>query len=72
MDFAVLAAIGFGIVFLWVSAIAVISEKPQARVARALLASGGVVAGAWVTSASAGMTEYGDVSLVLTLLRSFG
>jgi hypothetical protein len=61
-----------GLVLLWLSAIAILSERPQARLARAFLASAGVVAGAWASNASAGMTEVGDVSLVLTLLRTLG
>lgn len=60
------------LVLLWISAIAVFSKRPQARLARAALASAGVVAGTWASSASAGMTEVGHVSLVLTLLRTFG
>jgi hypothetical protein len=70
MDLVFFAA--FGLVLLWLSAIAILSERPQARLARAVLASAGVVAGAWASSASAGMTEVGDASLVLTLLRTLG
>ncbi|MDB5759325.1 MAG: hypothetical protein JWM30_2614 [Burkholderia sp.] len=70
MDLVLFAAVG--IVLLWLTAIAILSERPQARVARAVLASACVVVGAWATSASAGATEVGDVSLVLTLLRTFG
>jgi hypothetical protein len=70
MDLVLFAAVG--IVLLWLTAIAILSERPQARVARAVLASAVVVVGAWATNASAGMTEAGDVSLVLTLLRTFG
>ena len=70
MDLVLFAAVG--IVLLWITAIAILSERPQARVARAVLASAAVVGGAWATNASAGMTEVGDVSLVLTLLRTFG
>ena len=68
MDLVLFAALGF--VLLWLAAIAILSERPQARVARAVLASAGVVAAAWASNASAGMTEPGDVSLVVTLLRS--
>jgi hypothetical protein len=68
MDLVLFAALA--LVLLWLSAIAILSERPQARVARAVLASAGVVAGAWASSASAGMTEVGDASLVLTLLRA--
>lgn len=68
MDLVLFAAVG--LVLLWLSAIAILSERPQARVARAVLASAGVVAAAWASNASAGMTEPGDVSLVLSLLRS--
>ena len=70
MDLVLFAAIA--LILLWLTAIAILSEKPQARVARAVLASTGVVAGAWASSASASMTEVGNVSLVLTLLRSLG
>jgi hypothetical protein len=68
MDFALFATLA--LVLLWISAIAILSERPQARVARAVLASAGVVASAWASSASAGMTEVGDASLMLTLLRA--
>jgi len=68
MDLVLFAALA--LVLLWLSAIAILSERPQARLARAVLASAGVVAGAWASSASAGMTEVGDASLVLTLLRA--
>ena len=68
MDLVLFAAVG--LVLLWLVAIAILSERPQARVARAVLASAGVVAAAWASNASAGMTEPGDVSLVLSLLRS--
>ena len=68
MDLVLFAAVG--LFLLWLSAIAILSERPQARVARAVLASAGLVAAAWASNASAGMTEVGDVSLVLTLLRS--
>ena len=68
MDLVLFAALA--LVLLWLSAIAILSERPQARVARAVLASAGVVASAWASSASAGMTEVGDASLVLTLLRA--
>lgn len=70
MDLILFSAVG--LVLLWLTAIAILSERPQARVARAVLASAGVIAGAWATNASASMTEVGDVSLVLTLLRSLG
>jgi hypothetical protein len=68
MDLVLFAAVG--LVLLWLAAIAILSDRPQARVARAVLASAGVVAAAWASNASAGMTEPGDVSLVLSLLRS--
>ena len=68
MDHVLFAALA--LILLWLSAIAILSERPQARVARAVLASAGVVAGAWASTASAGMTEVGDASLVLTLLRA--
>lgn len=68
MDLVLFVAVG--LVLLWLAAIAILSERPQARVARAVLASTGVVAAAWASNASAGMIEPGDVSLVVTLLRS--
>jgi len=68
MDLVLFAALA--LVLLWISAIAILSERPQARVARAALASGAVVATAWASSASAGISELGDASLVLTLLRA--
>jgi hypothetical protein len=68
MDLVLFAAVG--LVLLWLGAIAILSERPQARLARAVLASAGVIATAWASNASAGMTETGNVSLVLTLLRS--
>jgi len=60
------------VIVLWLAAIAVISERPGARLARGLLASAGVVAGAWASTVSAGMTEAGDVSLLVSLLRVLG
>jgi hypothetical protein len=68
MDLVLFAALALAL--LWLSAIAILSERPHARVARAVLASAAVVAGAWANSASAGMTEFVDASLVLTLLRA--
>jgi hypothetical protein len=68
MDLVFFAA--FGLALLWLAAIAILSERPQARLARAVLASAGVTAVAWASNASAGMSEPGDLSLVLTLLRS--
>ncbi len=68
MDLVLFASVG--LVLLWLAAIAVLSERPQARVARAVLASAGVVAAAWASNASASITEPGDVSLVVTLLRA--
>ncbi|MET0963136.1 MAG: hypothetical protein ABWY05_10010 [Noviherbaspirillum sp.] len=56
---------------LWVAAIAVLSDRPRARLARGALASAAVVAASWASTASAGMSELGEVSLVLSLLRSF-
>lgn len=70
MDLFLFALIGLAL--LWVAAVAIISERPHAILARAVLASAGVVAGAWVSTANAGMTEVGDVSLVLAVLRSLG
>lgn len=57
---------------LWLSAVAILSRRPQARLARGMLASAAVVVGAWVGTASAGITEVGDASLMLSLLRSLG
>lgn len=68
MDLALFAAAALAL--LWLIAIAIISEKPQARVARAVLASGGVIAASWASNASASMVEVDNVSLVLSLLRS--
>lgn len=68
MDLFLFAALA--LLLLWISAIAILSERPQARVARAVLASGAVVASAWASSASAGISEVGDATLVLTLLRA--
>jgi hypothetical protein len=68
MDLVLYAAIT--VVVLWLMAVAIISQRPQAHLARAVLASGGVIAGAWASSASAGMSQAGDVPLVLALLRT--
>ena len=68
MDIVLFAVIS--VIVLWLAAIAIVSERPRARLARAALASAAVVAGAWASTASASMTEAGDVSLVLSLLRS--
>jgi hypothetical protein len=57
------------VIVLWLAAIAVISERPRARLARGMLASLGVVAGAWASMASASMREAGDASLLVSLLR---
>ncbi len=68
MDIVLFAVIS--VIVFWLAAIAIVSERPRARLARGALASAGVVAGAWASTASAGMTEVGDVSLVMSLLRS--
>lgn len=70
MDLAFLVVASLAM--LWLSAIAILSKRPQARLARGMLASAVVVAGAWVSTASAGVTEVGDASLVLSLLRALG
>lgn len=70
MELLLLLAIG--VVFLWLVAIAVFSSKPQASLARGVLASAGVVAGAWGTTASASMAQLGDASLLVSLLRVLG
>jgi hypothetical protein len=57
---------------LWLIAIAIFSSKPQASLARGILASAGVVVGAWATTASASMAELGEASLLVSLLRAFG
>lgn len=61
-----------GIVLSLLAAIAIFSSKPQASLARGILASAGVVAGAWATSASASMAELGEASLLASLLRVLG
>ena len=68
MDIVLFALIS--VMVFWLAAIAIVSERPRARLARGALASAGVVAGAYASTASAGMAEVGDVSLVLALLRS--
>ncbi|HEX8886076.1 MAG TPA: hypothetical protein VF797_16435 [Noviherbaspirillum sp.] len=70
MELVLFSAIG---IFLsWLVAIAIFSSKPQASLARGILASAGVVAGAWATTASAGITELGEASLLASLLRVLG
>ncbi len=59
-----------GLALLWLLVIAIISERPPARLARGALASAAVVAGGWASTASAGISEVGDVSVVVALLRS--
>ena len=56
----------------WLVAIAIFSSKPQASLARGILASAGVVMGAWATTASASITELGEASLLFSLLRVLG
>lgn len=61
-----------GVVLLFLVAIATFSSKPQASLARGILASAGVVAGAWATTASANVTELAESSLLVSLLRVLG
>ena len=64
-----------GAVVLWLVVIAVVSDRPQASLARGILASAGVIAGAWASTigtASAGMTHLGEIALLVSLLRVLG
>lgn len=70
MELVLFSAIG--IVLSWLVAVAIFSSKPQARLARGILASAGVVMGAWATTASASITRPGDASLLVSLLRVLG
>lgn len=64
--------LAIGLVLSWLVALAVFSSKPQASLARGILASAGVVAGAWATTASAGVAGPGEASLLVSLLRVLG
>jgi hypothetical protein len=64
--------LAIGLTLSWLAAIAIFSSRPQASLARGILASAGVVAGAWATTASANMSELGEASLLLSLLRVLG
>jgi hypothetical protein len=64
--------LAIGMTLSWLTAIAIFSSKPQASLARGILASAGVVAGAWVTTASASIPEIGEASLLVSLLRILG
>lgn len=70
MELVLFSAIAM--VLSWLVAVAVFSSKPQASLARGILASAGVVVGAWATTASASITELGEASLLISLLRVFG
>jgi hypothetical protein len=70
MELVFFSAIGIALSLL--VAIAIFSSKPQARLARGILASAGVVAGAWATSAGASFAELGQASLLASLLRVLG
>jgi hypothetical protein len=61
-----------GLVLSWLATIAIFSSRPQASLARGILASAGVVAGAWATTVSANMSELGEASLLFSLLRVLG
>jgi hypothetical protein len=61
-----------GLVLSWLATIAIFSSRPQASLARGILASAGVVAGAWATTVSANMSELGEASLLVSLLRVLG
>lgn len=67
METLLLAAVGA--VTLWLLIIAIISDRPQASLARGILASAGVVAGAWASTASANLVESGELSVLASLLR---
>ena len=64
-----------GAAALWLVAIAIFSDRPQASLARGILASAGVVAGAWASTAgtaSVGIANAGEMSLLASLLRVLG
>ena len=69
MELVIFSAIAM--LLSWLVAIAIFSSKPQASLARGILASAGVVIGAWITTASASITELGEASLLVSLLRVF-
>jgi len=70
MELVLFSAIG--LIVSWLIALAIFSSKPQASLARGILASAGVVMGAWATTASASITELGEASLLFSLLRVLG
>jgi len=70
MELVLFAAISVAV--LWLGAIAVISEKPQASLARGILASGGVVAGAWISTAGPGTTALSEAPVLVSLFRMLG
>ena len=70
MELVLFSAIA--VVLSWLVAIAIFLSKPQARLARGILASAGVVMGAWATTASASIAELGEASLLVSLLRVLG
>lgn len=70
MELVLFSAIG--IVLSCLVVVAIFSSKPQASLARGILASAGVVMGAWATTASASIAGPGDASLLVSLLRVLG
>lgn len=73
MTISLLAAAGAAV--LWLVVIAIVSDRPQASLARGILASASVVAGAWASTAgtaSANMTDLAEMSLLVSLLRVLG
>lgn len=70
MELVLFSAIG--LIVSWLVALAIFSSKPQGSLARGILASAGVVMGAWATTASASITELGEASLLVSLLRVLG
>ena len=60
--------LAIGVVLSLLAAVAIFSSKPQASLARGILASAGVVAGAWAATASASV-ESGQASVLASLLR---
>ena len=61
--------LAIGVVLSLLAAVAIFSSKPQASLARGILASAGVVVGAWAATASASAAESGQASVLASLLR---